>query len=284
MVEIIIKERKMRVAFQGEPGAYSEIAALRYFGKKITAGSYGTFRKILDATSRGEADRAILPVENSVEGTVGESYDLLLSTDLHAVGEVYLRVRHCLLGFGKIERVKTVYSHPQALGQCRRFLERRGLEAIPTYDTAGSAKKILENKKNPLACIASKRVSELYGVPVLLEGIEDHDGNATRFLILAKEEKPPTGRDKTSIIFSTEDKPGALYSILGIFNRYSVNLTKIESHPTRSVSWEYNFYVDFEGHVEDKATGEMMEEVRQEAKFLKVLGSYPRAERDSGKD
>ncbi len=270
----------MRVAFQGEPGAYSEIAALRYFGRTVTTVPYGTFRRILDATSRGETDCAVLPVENSVEGTVGESYDLLLSTDLPAVGETYLRVRHCLLGFGKIERIKTVYSHPQALGQCRRFLESRGLEAVPTYDTAGSAEKILENRKNPLACIASKRVSELYDVPVLLEGIEDHEGNATRFLILAKDEKPPSGRDKTSVIFSTEDKPGALYRILGIFNRYSVNLTKIESHPTRSTPWEYNFYVDFEGHVEDEAIGKMMEEVRKEAKFLKILGSYPRAERD----
>jgi prephenate dehydratase len=240
--------RPLRVAFQGEPGAYSEIAALRYFGREI-------------------------------EGTVGESYDQLLSTDLPAVGEAYLRVRHCLLGFQKIERIKTVYSHPQALGQCRRFLKSRSLEAIPTYDTAGSADKILKNRDAPLACIASKRVSELYGVPVLLEGIEDHEGNATRFLILAKDEKPPSGRDKTSVIFSTEDKPGALYRILGIFNRYRVNLTKIESHPTRSTPWEYNFYVDFEGHVEDKEIGKMMKEVREEARFLKILGSYPKAER-----
>ncbi|UCF81514.1 MAG: prephenate dehydratase [Acidobacteriota bacterium] len=279
----MVEDRKalqpLRVAFQGEPGAYSEIAALRYFGGGITTVPHGTFRRILDAVSNGEANRAILPVENSVEGTVGESYDLLLSTDLPAVGETYLRVRHCLLGFGEIERIKTVYSHPQALGQCRRFLEDRGLEAIPTYDTAGSAEKILENREAPIACIASKRVSELYDVPIILEGIEDHEGNATRFLILAKDETQSTGRDKTSIIFSTEHKPGSLYRILEIFNRYSVNLTKIESHPTRSTPWEYNFYVDFEGHVEDKEIGKMMEEVRKEAKFFKILGSYPKAER-----
>ncbi|HEV2193081.1 MAG TPA: prephenate dehydratase [Nitrosopumilaceae archaeon] len=268
----------LRTAFQGERGAYSEAAAIHFFKEGVQTMPYPTFYEVLESTEQSKSDYAILPVENSLEGSVGESYDLLLTTKLNVVGEIYHRIKHCLIGFDGLEKIDTIYSHPQALGQCRKFIQEHKLKPIPTYDTAGSVKIILELKKNNLACIASKNAAEIYGVPVIKEGIEDNMNNYTRFLILANKKKEKTDKDKTSIIFSIKHVPGALYTILEKFNANKINLTKIESRPTKSTPWEYNFYVDFEGNLEDPHIQEMLEKIKQHTVFLKVLGSYPRAE------
>jgi prephenate dehydratase len=268
----------LRVAFQGESGAYSQAAAVSFFKESIETIPYPTFYDALDSTENGRSDCTILPVENSLEGSVPESYDLLLTTKLNVVGETYHRISHCLIALQNLEKIDTVYSHPQALGQCRKFIQENHLKPISTYDTAGSVKIILELDKDNISCIASRKAAEIYNVPIIKEGIEDNPNNYTRFLILANKKKERTSKDKTSIIFTIKHIPGALYNILEKFNANSINLTKIESRPTKSTPWEYNFYADFEGHQEDKNIQNTLEKIKANTTFLKILGSYPRAE------
>jgi prephenate dehydratase len=264
-----------KISFQGERGAYSEDAAISFFGQNVETTPFATFSEVIEATENDRTQCSVLPVENSLEGSVGESYDLLLSTSLSVVGEIYYRVRHCLIGFDKIQNIDTVYSHPQALGQCRKFIQKYKLKAIPAYDTAGSVKIIKDLGKKNISCIASKRASEIYEVPTIIEGIEDNANNYTRFLVLSKT-KAENG-DKTSIIFSVKHEAGTLFNILKEFNEYKINLTKIESRPNKSTPWEYNFYVDFDGNQDDPKIVELLKKINQNSLFLKVLGSYKKA-------
>ena len=261
------------ISFQGERGAYSEAAAKSFFDEIETI-PFTTFADVLENTSKGNSEYSILPVENSLEGSVGESYDLLYSTSLNVIGEIYHRVEHCLIGIGKLEDVDTVYSHPQALGQCRKFIEEHNMKTIPTYDTAGSVKIVKELNKKNCACIASKTSSSIYNMPIMSENIANNSNNYTRFLILSKKESTQTENDKTSIIFSIKHEPGSLFRIIENFHQNNVNLTKIESRPTKSNTWEYNFYVDFEGNEKNPKILEMLEKIKQESLFMKVLGSY----------
>jgi prephenate dehydratase len=268
----------IRVSFQGELGAYSEAAALSFFKKDIETIPLPTFSDVIEFTENNKSDYSILPVENSLEGSVGESYDLLYSTNLFAVGEIYHRIEHCLIGFEPLEKIDTVYSHPQALGQCRKFIQTHNMKTVPTYDTAGSVQIIKEINKKNIACIASKRASEIFQVPIIKEGIENNPNNYTRFLVLSKKKTNPTKKDKTSIIFSIKHEPGALYKIIKQIYDHGINLTKIESRPKKSTTWEYNFYVDFEGHENNSKVKEMLEKIKKDTTFLKILGSYPSAE------
>ena len=269
-----------RISFQGERGAYSEAAATAFFADKIETIPCATFTEVLKNTENGASDYSVLPVENSLEGSVGESIDLLLSTKLSAIGEIYHRIHHCLIGTGLIGDIREVFSHPQALGQCRQFIQENSLKTIPSYDTAGSVKIIKELDKNSVACIASKNAAEIFDVPVIQEGVEDNANNYTRFLVLSKEKNDKIERSKTSIIFSVKHESGALYRIINEFYQYKVNLTKIESRPNKDTPWEYNFYVDFEGHVDSPSIKEMLEKLRGNSSFLKILGSYPIAKLD----
>jgi len=266
-----------QVSFQGERGAYSEAAANSFFTEEIATIPHSSFAETLAATSKGESDYSVLPVENSIEGSVGESYDLLYATSLNVTGEIYHKIEHCLIGNGKIEEVDTVYSHPQALGQCRKFIEEKNLKTIPTYDTAGSVKIVKELNKNNCACIASKTASNLYQMPIIAEKIANNLNNYTRFLVLSKDKSSESGKDKTSIIFSIKHEPGSLFRIIENFNQNNVNLTKIESRPTKESAWEYNFYVDFEGHEDNSKISSMLDNIKQETIFMKILGSYPSA-------
>ena len=265
------------VSFQGERGAYSEAAAVSFFDEKVDTIPLPTFTQVLKSTLSNQTDYSILPIENSIEGSVGESYDLLFETELYATGEIYHRIKHCLIGTSQIDVIDTVYSHPQALGQCRKFIQDHNIKTVATYDTAGSVKIIKEISKENVACIASKRASEIYDIPIISEGIEDNSNNYTRFLILTKNEVKETGKDKTSIIFSIKHEAGALYRIIEKFNSYEINLTKIESRPKKSTAWEYNFYVDFEGHRNNSKILEMLDKIKNECSFFKILGSYPMA-------
>ena len=267
----------IHVSFQGERGAYSEAAARSFFNEQIETIPQTTFVEVLESASSDKTQYAVLPVENSLEGSVGESYDLLYSTSLNATGEIYHKIEHCLIGTGNIDEIDTVYSHPQALGQCRKFIEEHHMKTIPAYDTAGSVKMVKEINKLNCACIASKDAAEIYEMPIILDNIANNLNNYTRFLILSKENNSETGNDKTSIIFSIKHEPGSLYRIIENFNKNNVNLTKIESRPTKSNTWEYNFYVDFEGHQNNSKILEMLEKIKQETLFMKILGSYPSA-------
>ena len=277
-----------RISFQGERGAYSEAASISFFGNEVEAIPSSTFAGVLKNTENDSSEYSILPVENSLEGSIGESNDLLLSTTLNVVGEIYHRIHHCLIGTGSIGDIDTVYSHPQALGQCRKFIEENSLKTIPSYDTAGSVKIIKDLNKNSVACIASKNAAKIFDVPVIQEGIEDNTNNYTRFLILSKkpakevteEEKDVWDNAKTSIIFSVKHEAGSLYQIINEFNQYKINLTKIESRPNKNTAWEYNFYVDFEGFQDDSSIKDMLQKLRKHSTFLKILGSYPAAKLD----
>ena len=269
-----------RVSFQGERGAYSEAASISFFGDGIEAIPCPTFADALKNTENGVSDYSVLPVENSLEGSVGESNDLLLSTKLNVVGEIYHRIHHCLIGTGSLADIDIVYSHPQALGQCREFIQENSLETIPTYDTAGSVKIIRGLNENNVACIASKKAGKIFDVPVIQEGIEDNTNNYTRFLVFSKEKSDKTDNSKTSIIFSVKHEAGALYQIINEFYQHKINLTKIESRPNKNTAWEYNFYVDFEGYQNDSLIKDILQKLRNHTTFLKILGSYPAAKLD----
>jgi len=268
------------VSFQGERGAYSEAASISFFEGEIETIPCSTFADALKNTENDTSDYSVLPVENSLEGSVGESNDLLLSTKLNVVGEIYHRIHHCLIGTGSLADIDTVYSHPQALGQCRQFIQENSLETIPTYDTAGSVKIIRGLNENNVACIASKKAGKIFDVPVIQEGIEDTVNNYTRFLVFSKEKNDKTENSKTSIIFSVKHEAGTLYQIINEFYQHKINLTKIESRPNKSTAWEYNFYVDFEGHQADSSVEDILEKLRNYSTFLKILGSYPIAKLD----
>jgi len=269
-----------RVSFQGERGAYSEAASVLFFEDEIETIPCSTFANALKNTENDASDYSILPVENSLEGSVGESNDLLLSTKLHVTGEVYHRIHHCLIGIGSIGDVDTVYSHPQALGQCRKFIQKNSLKTIPSYDTAGSVKIIKDLNKNNTACIASNNAAKIFDVPIIQEGVEDNANNYTRFLIFSKEKSNTTENSKTSIIFSVKHESGALYQIINKFYQQKINLTKIESRPNKNTTWEYNFYVDFEGHQDDSTIKDVLQKLSGNTTFLKILGSYPIAKLD----
>ncbi|MCL2149803.1 MAG: prephenate dehydratase [Dehalococcoidia bacterium] len=267
------------VAFQGEPGAYSQQAAHSFFSSGVCTLPRVSLAEVFAAVGSGEADYGAVPIENSLEGSICQTYDLLLESDLAVAGEVEVRVTHCLIANPgtTLDSIRKVYSHPQALGQCQSFLQHMGWEMVPTYDTAGSVKMIKEKELADGAAIASAEAASIYGMHVLRPALEDNPHNFTRFFILAREDAPPTGNDKTSLVFSVKHQPGTLYGFLGELAKNGLNLTKIESRPTRRTPWEYNFYLDFEGHRRDEKGQTVIEGLANHTTFLKVLGSYPRA-------
>ena len=267
------------VAFQGEIGAYSEEAVFQYFGHSVGVKPCESFDDVFKLVEQGEVPFGVVPVENSLEGSISRVYDLLLNSNLKVFGEMELRIVHCLIAnqHATLDTIKKVYSHPQALGQSQLFLRHLGCEIISTYDTAGSVKMFIEQNIMDGAAIASARAAEIYGMKILAREIEDTPNNFTRFFILSRKDSPPTGMDKTSIVFSVQHKPGALYAAIKEFADCKINLTKIESRPTRQKAWEYNFYLDFEGHHEDKMVKDALDRLANHSLFLKVLGSYPRA-------
>ncbi len=269
----------VEVAFQGEIGAYSEEAAFLFFGSSIQIRPRESLEEVFKAVERQEAQFGVVPLENSLEGSISRVYDLLLDSFLMVCGEIRLRIIHCLIGSSGagLDTIKRVYSHPQALGQCRNFLKHLNCELIPTYDTAGSVKMIKEKGMIDSAAIASARAAEIYGMKIIAQEIEDNPNNFTRFFILSKNDSPPSGNDTTSIVFSAKNRPGVLYELLREFASRGISLTKLESRPTRQTPWEYNFYLDFEGHREDQAAREALKNLEKTSVFVKVLGSYPKA-------
>lgn len=280
--QIIVASKSMQglvVAFQGEIGAYSEEIAFRFFGPSIQAKPCETLDDVFKAVEQGDVQFGVAPIENSLEGSISRAYDLLLDSSLKVCGEIELKITHCLVGapVTSLDLIRKVYSHPQALAQCRAFLKHLDCELIPTYDTAGSVKMIKEKGITDGGAIASTRAAEVYGMKIIAREIEDNPNNFTRFFILSKQDSPPSGNDKTSIVFSVRHKPGALFEFIKELAARNINLTKIESRPTRQKPWEYNFYLDFEGHHEDKRAQEAIETLRNSSVFVKVLGSYPKA-------
>jgi len=266
----------MKVAFQGERGAYSEEAARTFFRTEDTL-PCANFRKVFEAVAQGAAAHGMIPVENSQAGSIVENYDLLQEFSLVITGELPLRIRHCLLALPgtTLESLERVISHPQALAQCDEFTRSRQLATNPEYDTAGSAKMVREKKLEKTAAIASKLSASIYGLDILAEGIETNPNNFTRFLAISKTPAPRAARSKTTLVFATANAPGALYRVLGVLNDRGLNITKLESRPMRKVPWEYVFYLDVEGHVQAPAVTAALQNMAPHTHFVRVLGSYP---------
>jgi len=271
----------MKVAFQGVRGAYSEDACYAYFGKDIEAVPFPSFAEVFEAAEKDAVACAVVPVENSYEGSIAQVNDLLLENDLLISGEAVLRIRHCLLALTgtKIEDIKRVYSHPQALGQCNRYLSQHPQwQLISSYDTAGSAAIVKQNGRKDEAAIASARAAEVYGLEILKEGIESDPQNFTRFFVIEKHPKKGADANKTSMVFAAKNTPGALYSCLKEFAERGINLTKLESRPRRNKPWMYVFYVDIEGNLDNPNINAAIGALLKTAAFVKVLGTYKKAE------
>jgi prephenate dehydratase len=270
---------KPAVAFQGESGAYSEQAIYQHFGENVTAVPCRGFPEIFETIHQGKAGLGMLPVENSLAGTVIPAYDQLVDHDMRIQAEVVVKVNHCLMAPAGTELVdvRRVKSHPQALAQCEKTLRRMGLEPIIHYDTAGAARDLAANPELGTAAIASELAAEIYNLTILSRQVADETFNYTRFFVLGAADPPRRDPSKTSIIFTTRHIPGALYEVLGELAGRGINLTKIESRPRRNRPWHYLFYVDFEGHEEEADVRDAMLGILKHASFLKVLGSYPAA-------
>lgn len=266
------------VAFQGEPGAYSEQAVRQHFGAKTQTLPCRTFSAIFEAIHQGQASHGMLPVENSLAGTVIPAYDLLVDHDLHVQAEVVVRVAHCLMAAAgtRLADVKRVKSHHQALAQCEQTVRRLGLEPVIYYDTAGAARDLAAKPEAETAVIASALAAETYKLEILAHNVEDLDFNFTRFFVLGLDEPARRDPSKTSIMLTTRHVPGALYQVLGHLAQRGINMTKIESRPRRNRPWHYLFYIDFEGHEDEATVREALLDILKTASFLKVLGSYPK--------
>ena len=269
-----------RLAYLGPPGTYSEEAAMLYDpdAEYIAA---ATMPGVVQSIHDGEADEGIVPVENSLEGAVTFTADLLIQeTTLKIKSELVLPIHHCLLAKpdGSDEDVEVIYSHPQSLGQCREYLLRRfpNASTIPSASNSVAVGEMLNSERRALA-IAGKRAARMFGAQILEERIEDNSSNATRFIVLASEDSAPTGEDKTSMCFNFDvDKPGSLVSVLQEFSERGINLSKIESRPTRRSLGRYFFLVDVDGHKADDPVRDALEAIAEKVSMLKVLGSYPR--------
>ncbi|MCK4832818.1 MAG: prephenate dehydratase [Anaerolineales bacterium] len=268
-----------RVAFQGVAGAYSEQATRQFFGPEVESVPCRTLADVFFATENEQVDYGMLPVENAIAGSVTRSYELLMEHDLRIHAEVILRVRHMLLALPgtQLADLKRVRSHPQALAQCRRYLERHDLESEPAFDTAGSARDLAESKQTDTAVIASELAAESCNLEILDRAIEDYPFNYTRFFILSLSSPPRAQRSKTSLLFTTPHQPGVLYECLGEFARRHVNLAKIESRPRLNQPWQYIFYLDFEGHCQDPECEAAIMGLLRRSSYVKLLGSYPAA-------
>jgi prephenate dehydratase len=268
----------MRIAFQGATGAYSEAAALSACPHAEPI-PHDSFDDVFAAVASGRVSHGILPVENSIGGSIHRNYDLLLEHDLPIIGEVELPVVHNLLalpGTGLAE-VRRVFSHPQALAQCERFLRTLpGVEIVASYDTAGSARIIRDDGLRDTAAVASRRAAEHFGLEILCEGIQDFDHNITRFIIISRRPEPLGPPDKTTLAFALKNEPGALFKALSVFALRDIDLTKLESRPIPGRPWEYLFYVDLAVGRDDLRCGRAIVHLAESARWVKTLGSYPR--------
>ena len=269
----------MKIGFQGAVGAYSETAAQRAWPGSETV-PLDRFEDVFDAVASGRTSHGILPVENSIGGSIHRNYDLLLERDLPIVAETELPVVHNLLALPgtTIQAVRRVFSHPQALAQCELYLHTLpGIEIVATYDTAGSARMIKDGNLTDTAAIASLRAAEVFGLSVLQSGIQDYEDNITRFLLIGRDGKPLGTPDKTTLAFALHNGPGALFKALSVFALRDIDLTKLESRPARGRPWEYVFYADLSAGREELRCGRAIVHLAEFARWVKTLGSYPHA-------
>jgi chorismate mutase/prephenate dehydratase len=278
MSSALVLQKTLTVAYLGPEATFTHQAAIRRFGASLRYLPQKTIADVFTEVSKNRADYGVVPVENSTEGVVTHTLDMFVDSDLQIVAQIVLPVQHCLLAGCPRSQIRKLYAHPQALGQCRAWVQANlpHVEIIETSSNARSAE--LAAREKWAAAIAGVLAAERYDVPVLDYDIQDSVVNVTRFLVLGRQCSPPTGDDRTSLMFSTVDRAGALYHALAPFRRCRINMTKIESRPSKRKAWEYFFFVDCEGHMEDRRLAKAIALLGVHCSYVKVLGSYPDAE------
>jgi len=278
MSSALALEKTMVIAYLGPEATFTHQAAIQRFGSSLNYSPQKTIAEVFMEVSKNRADYGVVPIENSTEGVVTHTLDMFVDSDLTIVAQIVMPIQHCLLSRSERAEIKKLYIHPQTLAQCRVWLHRNfpQAEIIETSSNARSAELAAKDKHS--GAIAGTLAAEKYKLPVLESDIQDSSANATRFLVLGRKCPPPSGRDRTSIMFSIADKVGALHNALAPFRRFKLNMTKIESRPSKRKAWEYFFFVDCDGHAQDRKVAKAIDELQRHCSFVKVLGSYPNAE------
>ncbi|OGX29270.1 MAG: chorismate mutase [Omnitrophica WOR_2 bacterium RIFCSPHIGHO2_01_FULL_49_10] len=268
-------EKPLKIAYMGPPASFSNIAALKKFGSSVRYLPVNTITEVFAEVEHGRADYGVVPIENSIEGAINYTLDMFMESDLKICSEISLEISHNLLAKCRMDQIKRIYSNPNVIGQCRMWLEANlpRVELIEVTSTTKAAEMAV--KERGAAAIGSGLAAECYGLNILARSIEDSPHNMTRFLVIGKTENKPTGKDKTSIMFSVKDRVGALHDMLVPFKKNRINLTKIESRPSKKKVWEYRFFVDMIGHHEDVRIKKAIKELEGICTNLKILGSYP---------
>jgi chorismate mutase / prephenate dehydratase len=271
-------EKSMTIAYLGPEATFTHQAAIRKFGSSLRYASQKTIADVFSEVTKNRADYGVVPVENSTEGVVTHTLDMFVDSELKIVAQIILPIQHCLVSNSKRENLKRLYGHPQTLGQCRSWIQNHlpQIEIIETSSNARSAEFAAREKNS--AAITGVLAAERYGLRILESDIQDNSTNATRFLVLGRQCSPPTGKDRTSLMLSVTHKVGALYSALAAFRKFKLNMTKIESRPSKRKAWEYYFFVDCEGHKDDRKVAKAIAELKRQCNFVKVLGSYPNSD------
>lgn len=271
-------EKTMTIAYLGPEATFTHQAAIQRFGASLNYSAQRTIADVFAEVGKNRADYGVVPVENSTEGVVTHTLDMFAESELKIVSQIVLPIRHCLVSRVPRQRIKKLYIHPQTLAQCRGWLQRSfpQVEVVETSSNARSAELAAGDRS--AGALAGELAAAQYGVPVLEQDIQDNAANATRFLVLGRQCSPPTGQDRTSIMFSIQHKVGALYAALSPFRRYRLNMTKIESRPSKRKAWEYFFFVDCDGHQEDRKVAKALVQLKEQCNFMKVLGSYPHSD------
>src|SRR3989338_7871811 len=269
-------ERPLKIAFLGPEATFTHLASLSKFGSSVSYLSCSTISEVFSEVEKRRADYGVVPIENSTEGSVTHTLDMFMDSDLKICSEILLPIVQNLISRCPLDKIKKIYSHPNVFGQCRMWLEAQcpGIEIIETSSTTRAAQ--IASKETNAAAIASRLAGESYRLPIIRTAIQDKGDNVTRFLVIGKQEVEPTGYDKTSIMFSVKDSVGVLHAMLGPFRKHKINLTKIESRPSRKKIWEYVFFIDLVGHEKQSSVTRALRELNKHCVFLKVLGSYPR--------
>jgi len=275
MSSCLTLEKSLKIAYMGPPASFSHLAARQKFGSQVEYVSYDNIGAVFQAVEKTECDYGVVPIENSIEGAVTHTFDVLVDSDLKICSEMMLEVSHNLLSKSPMEKIKKVYANPPIFGQCRNWLLTHLPQAERVETTSSTKAAQLAAKEPGAASIGSMMAAKVYNLRVIRADIEDLAYNVTRFLVVGRSDVPPTGKDRTSILFSIKDKVGALHAMLTPFEKNKINLTKIESRPSKKKAWDYYFFIDLEGHVEYKYVKEAIAEMEERVRFLKILGSYP---------
>lgn len=270
-------EDDLKIAYLGPEGTWTHQAAIKKFGHSVSYSAQPNFSEVFDQVARRVADYGVVPIENSTEGAVSHTLDLFVDSPLHICAQILLRIEHSLMAAIPREEIKTLYSHPQVFGQCRNWLLKNfpDVECVEVSSTTKAAEIARDKASQGAAALGGPLAAEMYGLELLEERIQDRSTNTTRFLVIGEKTCPPTGNDRTSLLFAIHDRPGSLVNALQAFDHCQINLSKIESRPSKRKDWEYIFYVDLAGHCEDENVAKALEELNHHCSMVKLLGSYP---------